>query len=224
MSESGLQLVSFSVCPYVQRARIVMLEKEIPHTIEYINLQAPPAWFHEISPLEKVPVLMVGEQALFESLPICEYLDEISPGSMYPDDPLQRARQRGWMEYGNDMLEQIFKLIGAPDAVALKQAQAVLEERLDILEEQLEDGAPFFAGQDFGMVDAVFAPIFRILREIQRLTDLILIGEDLPKVANWSASVLECPSVKAAVPESYPVDYEASLHRRGGEITSHFKK
>ena len=98
MSETRFKLISFSICPFVQRPRIVMFEKQIAHTIEYIDLQDPPMWFHEVSPLEKVPVLLVDEQALFESMPICEYLDEVSPGSLYPEAPLDRARQRAWLD------------------------------------------------------------------------------------------------------------------------------
>jgi len=218
VNQGGLKLISFSICPYVQRPRIVMLEKSIPHTIEYIDLDAPPVWFHELSPLEKVPLLVVGDQALFESLPICEYLDETSPGSLFPADPLARAQHRAWLEFGNGLLDQVFNLITAKDAVAFRQARAIVEDRLDILEEQLEEGATFFAGQDFGMVDVIFAPTFRILHELQRLAVIALPAEDTPKVAAWAAHLLDRPSVRAAVLASFPDDYEASLRRRGGEI------
>ncbi len=217
MSETHFKLISFSICPYVQRARIVLLEKQIPHTIEYIDLQAPPVWFHEISPLEKVPVLVVDGQALFESMPICEYLDEVTPDSLYPDDPFLKAQHRAWIEFGNDVLNQIHNLVGAGDETGLKRARALLEERWDSLEEELAAG-PYFAGLAFGMVDVVFAPIFRIVRELQRLTGMELIGEDAPKVTAWASSLLERPTVIDAVPASYSEDYVASIRRRGGVI------
>jgi len=217
MSETRFKLFSFSICPYVQRPRIVLLEKQIPHTIEYIDLQAPPPWFHEISPMEKVPVLVVDGQALFESMPICEYLDEVTPNSFYPDDPFHRAQHRAWIEFGNDILNQIHSLVGAGDETGLKRARALLEERWDSLEEELSD-EPYFAGRTFGMVDAVFAPIFRIVRELHRLTGMQLFGEDAPKVAAWASSLLERPSVIDAVPASYSEDYVASVRRWGGVI------
>lgn len=215
MSEAGLKLISFSICPYVQRARIVLLEKQIPHDIEYIDLQAPPPWFHEISPLEKVPVLVVDGQPLFESMPICEYLDEITPGSFYPADPLRKAQHRAWIEFGNDVLHQTHALVHAGDEVGIKRARAQLEERWDTLEEVLGDG-PYFAGEDFGMVDAVFAPIFRIVSTLHNLTGLPLIADDTPKVAAWSESLLARPSVQAAVPATYVQDYTAFVRRQGG--------
>ena len=78
MSLPKLKLISFTLCPYVQRAMIVLNEKNIPFDIEYIDLSEPPPWFYDISPLEKVPVLLVNDEPLFESMVICEYLDEIT--------------------------------------------------------------------------------------------------------------------------------------------------
>jgi len=72
----------------------VLAEKDIPHAIEFIDLGNKPDWFLKISPLGKVPVLCVDARQLFESSVIAEYLDEISPGSMYPDDAFDKARNR----------------------------------------------------------------------------------------------------------------------------------
>lgn len=218
MSDSSFKLISFSFCPYVQRPRIVMLEKQIEHTVEYIDLQAPPPWFHEISPLAKVPVLVVNDQALFESMPICEYLDEITPGSLYPDDPMHKARHRAWIEFGNDVLSQLHALISAADEVGFKRCRAQLDERWEILEEILGEG-PYFAGEPFGMVDLVYAPIFRFTRTIQQQTGLELVTDDTPKLAAWAARLLARPSVQKAVPASYAADYTAFIRRLGGVMS-----
>ena len=217
MREAAFKLISFSICPYVQRPRIVMLEKQIAHSIEYINLQAPPAWFHEISPMEKVPVLLIGEVALFESMPICEYLDEITPGSLYSAEPLRRAQQRAWIEFGNDILSQHHALVSATDETAFKRAKVMLDDRLEALEDVLGDG-PYFAGESFGMVDAVYAPIFRFTSKLQALTGLSLLSGETPKLAAWADSLLARASVKAAVPPSFSEDYVAFLRRLQGVI------
>jgi hypothetical protein len=36
-----LKLVSFDICPYVERSRIALLEKGLPHDVEYIQLGSP---------------------------------------------------------------------------------------------------------------------------------------------------------------------------------------
>ena len=70
------ELISFKLCPFVQRSVIVLLEKEAPFDITYIDLSNPPDWFKAISPMGKVPVLKVDDTVLFESAVIMEYLDE----------------------------------------------------------------------------------------------------------------------------------------------------
>src|SRR4029450_6177472 len=74
---ASLKLISHKLCPYVQRAVIALTEKGIPFERIDIDLANKPDWFLKISPLGKVPVLVVAqdgrEVALFESNVICEY-------------------------------------------------------------------------------------------------------------------------------------------------------
>lgn len=69
-----LELVSFKVCPFVQRSVIALNAKGIAYTLTHINPHEPPDWFKAISPLGKVPVLLVDGTPLFESAVILEYL------------------------------------------------------------------------------------------------------------------------------------------------------
>jgi glutathione S-transferase len=71
-----LTLVSFDLCPYVQRAAIVLAEKGVPFERIDVDLGNKPGWFKAISPLGKVPLLKVGDEVLFESSVIVEYLEE----------------------------------------------------------------------------------------------------------------------------------------------------
>jgi len=76
-----LRLVSHHLCPYVQRAVIALTEKGVAHERTSIDLANKPGWFQAISPLSKVPVLLVNQDtALFESAVICEFLEETAPG------------------------------------------------------------------------------------------------------------------------------------------------
>ena len=74
---SRYRLCSFVTCPWVQRAAIVLREKQVPYEISYIDPDNRPDWFLAISPHKKVPVLRVNDDiTLFESNAIAEYLDE----------------------------------------------------------------------------------------------------------------------------------------------------
>ena len=56
-----LKLISFDLCPYVQRAAIILTEKGVPFERVTIDLANKPGWFLEISPLGKVPLLRVDD-------------------------------------------------------------------------------------------------------------------------------------------------------------------
>lgn len=90
-----LTLVSFNMCPFVQRAAIALQEQKRDYNIRYIDLRNPPEDFKAISPLGKVPVLKVGDEAVFESNVILNYLDETCDGpKLFAEEPLARAQQR----------------------------------------------------------------------------------------------------------------------------------
>ena len=84
---NDFKLVSFKTCPWVQRAAIALREKNIDYDIEYIDRNNRPDWFLAISPHSKVPVLRVGgDESLFESCAIAEYLDEAAEPQLHPQD------------------------------------------------------------------------------------------------------------------------------------------
>jgi glutathione S-transferase len=221
MNLPRLKLVSFALCPYVQRARITLLEKDITHEIEYIDLDAPPDWFYDVSPLEKVPVLLSDDRPVFESMVICEYLDEITPGSLYPGDAYMRAQNRAWIEFGNDILDLSYTLFTTGDEIKFKQTLAMLADRFDILEEQLVH-QPFFNGKDFSLVDAVYAPIFRSFEVMHNHYEFDFL-EDIPAVLNWWQALLQRPSVKQSVPVNYVTEMTAYLMRQDSVLRQFMK-
>ena len=68
MNHPKLTLISHHLCPYVQRAAIALLEKDVPFERRNIDLANRPDWFLKLSPLGKVPVLVIDHDVvLFES-------------------------------------------------------------------------------------------------------------------------------------------------------------
>lgn len=207
MTEAGLTLVSHHLCPYVQRAAIALAEKGVPFERRTIDFAAKPDWFLALSPLGKVPLLLVrqpdgSEVVLFESTVICEYLEDTQTETpLHPADPLQRARHRGWMEFGSSILGDLWGFETAKDAGTYEAKRRALIEKFTRVEEALGDG-PFFAGETFSLVDAVFAPVFRYFDTFDTLTPTGVF-DGLAKVARWRAALAARPSVKGAVAEDY---------------------
>lgn len=215
MSDAKLTLVSHYLCPYVQRAAITLAEKAVPFEIRYVDLAAKPDWFLAISPLGKVPLLIVqlgggSETVLFESAVICEYLEETQPGvRLHPADPLARARHRGWMEFGSSILSDLWGLETARDEGTYEAKHKALIDKFGRVEAQLNDG-PFFAGKAFSLVDAVFAPIFRYFDVFDTIRPTGVLDR-LPHVMAWRTELALRPSVRDAVVNDYPDRLKAFL-------------
>ena len=213
-----LTLVSHPLCPYVQRAAIVLREKGVAFSRRWVDLAAKPGWFLAVSPLGKTPVLLVGDDPLFESAVICEYLDESFAPRLHPAGALERARHRAWMEFGSSVLDTIAAFYNAPDAEALETRRGTLRARFARLEAALDDRGPWFAGPAFGMVDAVFAPVFRYFDAFEAAGERGFFGQ-APRLRSWRAALAARPSVQAAVHVDYPERLLDFLRSRGGELS-----
>ncbi|PWE34004.1 glutathione S-transferase family protein [Maritimibacter sp. 55A14] len=212
-----LTLVSHTLCPYVQRAAIAMTEKRLPCERRYVDLADKPDWFLRITLLGKTPVLQVGEDAIFESAAILEYLEETQPRPLHPADPVQRARHRAWIEFGSAALSDIAGFYSAPDAATFESKTAALRARFKLLERHLGDG-PYFAGDGFSLVDAVFGPVFRYFDGFDRIGDFGIL-HDLPKVASWREALTARSSVRDAVQSDYAEDLERFVERRQSHLS-----
>jgi glutathione S-transferase len=205
----------------VQRAVIALNEKGVAFERVDIDLANKPAWFLKISPLGKVPVLTVasdeGDIALFESNVICEYIEESQGGArLHPQDPLQRAQHRAWMEFGSAILADLWGLETTNDAAIFEGKREAVAAKFARVEAALGAG-PFFAGRDFSLVDAVFAPIFRYFDVFDEFIDLAVFAKT-PKLRKWRAELAKRPSVKAAVGSDYPELLRAFLVRHDAHL------
>jgi glutathione S-transferase len=212
-----LKLISHKLCPYVQRAVIALTEKGVAFERIDIDLANKPDWFLAISPLGKTPVLQVGDTAIFESAVILEYLEETQPRPLHPADALVRAEHRAWIEFGSTVLNDIAGFYAAPDEATFKAKTAQLEQRFARLETRVVAG-PWFDGENFSLVDAVFSPVFRYFDVFDEIADFgILAGK--PKLKRWRKVLTARPSVRSAVSADYPALLRAFLDRRNSWLS-----
>ena len=198
-----LTLVSHHLCPYVQRAAIALAEKGVAFDRRYIDLADKPDWFRQLSPLGKVPLLLIDDrEVLFESAVIAQYVNEVTGGGLLAASPLERARQLAWMEFISQLIADIGRFYSAADGAAFQAAAAALRSKFCHLEDKLGDG-PWFGGETFTLVDAAAAPAFRYFDVFDELVDVGLLDRT-PKVARWRAALAERPSVVSAVTPDYP--------------------
>ena len=214
----ALTLISHRLCPYVQRAAIVLAEKGVAFERRWVDLAHKPDWFTAISPLGKTPVLLVDGEPIFESAVICEYLDDTVVPRLHPAAALARARHRGWIEFGSVVLNQIAGFYNAQDEAALELQRLALRRRFEQLEATLGAG-PYFAGTEVCIVDAAFAPVFRYFDVFETLGDWHFF-DALPRLQDWRAALAVRPSMSNAVGADDPALLRDFIVQRGSALSA----
>jgi glutathione S-transferase len=194
------ELISFDLCPFVQRSVITLLEKNVEFDLTYIDLGNKPDWFLAISPLGKVPVLREKGEVLFESAVINEYLDETNPPSLHPADPLKKAQNRAWIEVGSNQLMHSFRMMMVETREDYDLHREALINGFRLVEGQV-NGA-FFNGDVFSLIDAAWAPLFTRLLIVEDV-----LGEDYlpsyPKIRAWATALVARDSVIHSVRDGF---------------------
>lgn len=196
-----LKLIASITCPFAQRSAIVLHEKGIAFEHLIIDLAHKPDWFRALSPLGKIPVLQVNDQVLFESAVINEYLDETHSPQLHPTDPLQRATNRAWIEFGSELMMNLVRLIRAADEASFLEQQHSWIEKTQRLEAVLNH-QPFFNGATFALIDAAYAPLFVRIDTLQQYCALNLL-DHAPKIQAWAKHLVGRASVQAALSPNF---------------------
>ena len=207
--------VSFKTCPWVQRAAIVLREKNIEFEFRHIEPDNRPDWFLAISPHKKVPVLSVdGKISLFESNAINEYLDETIEPRLHPEDPVLRAINRAWTDYVPTFSENVTGCAYADDEAAYKEAIAKIPGAFERLDRALEKGGgPLFNGAKYSLVDAAYAPFLQRYYFLDRIRPLGMI-EKYPRLKAWAETLMKRPSTHSFPEAEFEALYRINVKAR----------
>lgn len=195
---------------------ILLRAKDVEFDVTYVNLREKPDWFLEISPHGKVPVLKVGDEILFESSAIAEYLDEVVAPRLHPEDPIARAKNRAWTDFTPTFAGALSKIHYAKTRedmdAAVEAAPTVLAKVENALAGRGNNG-PFFNGPDLSLVDAAYAPFLqRYLLIDEGLKNDVL--KDFPLIAAWAETLMADERVTGAVPDNFADEFIGNLYRR----------
>ncbi|KAI0424250.1 glutathione S-transferase [Xylaria sp. FL1042] len=180
-----LKLYGGWFCPFVQRAWIVLHEKNIPHQYIEINPYKKAPEFLALNPRGLVPTLAVPgnegkdqqgkgkeQKPLYESTIICEYLDEAYGGpALLPrgdngnvrSDAYARARCRLWIDHvGSKIVPAFYRVLQHTPGkdYSISSARENLHSHIKAFVSEMEDAGsgPWFLGETFSLVDIVLAP------------------------------------------------------------------
>ncbi|EMD32770.1 hypothetical protein CERSUDRAFT_77150 [Gelatoporia subvermispora B] len=146
-------------CPYAARTWLALEEKGIPYQYKEENPFHKDKEFLEINPKGLVPAIKYKERALYESLVLCEFLEDAYPNTppLLPADPLDRAYARLWIDYiVKSVIPPFQRLVQMQEP---DKQRAALEDTIKAMRTIAEKvKGPWFMGEQFSLVDIVLVP------------------------------------------------------------------
>lgn len=187
------QLSSWSLRPWLLMRHLGLAFEELRLPLD------TPRFAREIerySPARRVPVLLHGELHVWDSLAICEYVNELVRGAAWPADAAARAHARSIsaeMHSGFAALRSTWSMRAATVGLEVDLTPAARSdvERVEAIwtacRERYEGGGPWLFGARFCIADAMYAPVVLRFRTY---------GAELGPVARrYAAHVLDDPHV-----------------------------
>ncbi|WP_299419488.1 glutathione S-transferase family protein [uncultured Shimia sp.] len=197
-----IKIVSFKICPFVQRVTALLEVKGLDYQVEFISLSDKPQWFLDISPNGQVPVMVTeGGVALFESEAIVECIEEAFAPLQADVSLEQKALNRAWSYLAAKNYLVQCGTMRSRDAETLAEKSAKLGTAFDKIEKALGDG-PFFGGDQIGVVDIAWLVLLHRAQIIKDHTGYDFL-EGRPKTQAWQAAIMATGLAQKAVAEDF---------------------
>jgi len=203
-----MKVVSFKICPFVQRVTALLEAKNVAYEVEYIELSNKPEWFLNVSPNAQVPLLITDEdQVLFESDAIVEYIDEVTGAPFSSDDPVKKAQDRAWSYLASKNYLLQCSAQRSPDSTKLEERTLKLSTAFRKIETRLGDD-PFANGNDPGMIDIAWLPLLHRASIIERRSGYDFLN-GFPRVKRWQRDLLTKGIAEKSVSEDFEDRFNA---------------
>ena len=103
-----MKLLGTGTSPYVRKARLVLLEKNIPHDYVVDPPRGPGSHVAQMNPLGRIPALILDDgTCVFDSPVIAEYADTLNdtPILIPRDNALARMRVKRWEALADGIMD-----------------------------------------------------------------------------------------------------------------------
>ena len=195
-------LYSYRRCPYAMRARMALKYAGIELEHREIELRNKPKSMLMLSPKGTVPVLLVGELVLEQSLDILRWAIEQSDpdGWGSGDDEIAQA----WIKKNDGRFKVLLDQYKYPNRHPELDPEAVLDEALQLMLLPMEKAlqhSHYLLGSKMTLVDVAIFPFIRqfSMVDIERFNQL-----PIPATKQWLVKHLESELFNSVM-HKYPV-------------------
>lgn len=197
-----IKVISFKICPFVQRVTAALEAKKIPYEIEFISLSDKPQWFLDISPTGQVPVLITETgKPLFESDAIIEYIDDYYQPLEEGLSAEEKAFDRAWSYQASKHYLVQCSTMRSGDMPTLAEREEKLAKAFAKAEKQLGRG-PFFKGDSLSKVDIAWLPLLHRAAIIDKNSCYDFL-RNFPKVKQWQQALQKTGFFEKSVPKDF---------------------
>lgn len=202
-----MRLIGSNTSPYVRKVRLVLLEKNLPHTYVVDPPSDPNSEAYRVNPLGRIPALILDDgTCVFDSPVIAEYADTLNdtPILIPRHDALARMRVRRGEALADGIMDSAVVVRGESLRPAEKREQATLDLHLNAITRALQHIAgqlgqrEWCEGDSLTLADLALASalIYLDLRQPERDW-----RSAHPNLAAWFERLSARDSVKIALKE-----------------------
>ena len=202
-----LALYGHHFSSYTWKALIALYANETPFEFRVVDADHPEhaEFVRTAGPLGKFPVLQDGDNVIFESTSIIEYIAQRHGGSelLVPDEPsaalgmrmLDRVFDNYVMNVMQIVVDEYIRDGANPDQVRIAEARERLTRTYAWLEGWLEYYPPM---DHVTLIECAAAPSLFYADWVHP------IGDEFPRLKRWRAHLLSLPAVARCVDEARP--------------------
>jgi glutathione S-transferase len=189
--------------PYVRKVMVCAHELGLTDQLTLVRsvaamLKPNPAIMQD-NPLNKIPTLILGDGTrLFDSRVICEYLNELAQGSLFPKQGGDRWQALRWQAFGDGLLDALILWRNERERTApLDVLMAAFQTKTMASLQQLEAEAAALHKAAFSVGHITLACA---LGYLDFRFDALAWRGHAPQLADWFSTIAQRPSFRATEP------------------------
>lgn len=198
-----MKLFEHPISPFCQKVKIFLYEKKIPFQCVLPDFTGKDTAFKDANPRQEVPALIDGENQIFDSSIIVQYLEDAFPEiPLLPQSPAERAQSRMIEEVCDTFFDAVnwglleIRFFERASGKLLKTLEESAASQLGSLYRWLENllnGEQWLSGQVFGLADISVVP--HVIAAVQHGFPITA----FPSLSAWFDRVSQRDSVVACV-------------------------